>query len=316
MHSLKSGENLNICKRCYVGCSTSNPPARAKSCVKLKIPHAGGEVVPPFDVMYSQLQEWQRRFQTCHVPRHCFDAETLGMWVHSIRRQCRNGKLEEWKKDRLSRLGFEWSISNEDAKWHAHVHHLRQFRLLNGESEDPFYDGHHNAWKELQGWIDMQGLLLSAGKLPQNKRQILECIGITLRVPEEAIYRNIKLQGLNAHERRLARKRWRREDAEKASKIEHAEKQLRELQHRRRWVRDMISKTGSPPDPLGANPSKDNWDSLPVDYDESNLSFNYFNQNIIDQGQYIVPVETSSRSRGKATLNAENQQAQDLLLHW
>ena len=83
-----------------------------------------------------------------------------------------------------------------------------------------------------------QGKLLTAGQLPLQKQQALASVGITLRVDMREVERNVQLQvrladistmtldsnklgltlfvmlqGLNAHERRLIRKKWRKEDS-------------------------------------------------------------------------------------------------------
>lgn len=53
-----------------------------------------------FATMYAQLAAWQQRFLTAHVPRHCFDAPELGAWVRYVRKQHKDGHLEQWKADR------------------------------------------------------------------------------------------------------------------------------------------------------------------------------------------------------------------------
>lgn len=50
--------------------------------------------------MYAQLQAWQQRHLSAHVPRHCFDAPELGAWVRYMRKQHTDGQLEQWKVDR------------------------------------------------------------------------------------------------------------------------------------------------------------------------------------------------------------------------
>lgn len=53
-----------------------------------------------FAAMYAQLQAWQQRHLSAHVPRHCFDAPELGAWVRFMRKQHTDGQLEQWKVDR------------------------------------------------------------------------------------------------------------------------------------------------------------------------------------------------------------------------
>jgi hypothetical protein len=55
-----------------------------------------------FPTMYTQLQAWQARHLSAHVPHHCFDAPELGAWVRHMRKQRKDGRLEQWKVDRCA----------------------------------------------------------------------------------------------------------------------------------------------------------------------------------------------------------------------
>lgn len=180
----------------------------------------------PFPVMYSRLKAWADMYRTCHVPRHCFDAADLGAWVWHQRRLHRTGALEQWKVDELNRLGFQWSISKDDMQWHANVHHLRQFRLVHGLSAQPGDDGLHGAWRQLASWLQQQGELYATGRLPLLKQQVLAAVGVTLLVDSDVVERAVQLQGLNAHERRLARKRWKQQDQDQGAKLALATQEL------------------------------------------------------------------------------------------
>lgn len=58
-----------------------------------------------FATMYAQLQAWQARHMSAHVPRHCFDAPELGAWVRHMRKQHKDRRLEQWKADRCALVG-------------------------------------------------------------------------------------------------------------------------------------------------------------------------------------------------------------------
>lgn len=53
-----------------------------------------------FAAMYAELQVWQQKHLSAHVPRYCFDAPELGAWVRYMRKQYKVGLLEQWKADR------------------------------------------------------------------------------------------------------------------------------------------------------------------------------------------------------------------------
>lgn len=80
----------------------------------------------PFEAMYQQLVAWRMAHLSCHVPRNCFDAPPmLDAWVRHLRRLRETGNLEQWKQDRLNMLGFEWEMSDVQAKWVNMYHQVR-----------------------------------------------------------------------------------------------------------------------------------------------------------------------------------------------
>lgn len=89
-----------------------------------------------FEAMYAQLAQWRGQHHSCHVPRNCFDAPPLlGAWVRHVRRTGRAGTLPHWQADLLDLLGFEWRLSDADAKWIDMLHRLRRFRHEHGGAD-------------------------------------------------------------------------------------------------------------------------------------------------------------------------------------
>jgi hypothetical protein len=168
----------------------------------------------PFEDMCQALEEWSCRFHSCLVPRHCHDAPELGAWVRCMRRLRGKGALEKWKVHRLNRLGFQWVVSKQEALWHGNLHHLRHYQALHGQQALP--EGGRSdsepAWCALAAWVRAQSELLVAGKLPQAQVRALAAVGVTLAVGPEPARRQVRLQGLNAHERKRARKQWKLAD--------------------------------------------------------------------------------------------------------
>ncbi|KAF8067197.1 hypothetical protein HT031_002244 [Scenedesmus sp. PABB004] len=167
-----------------------------------------------FDAMLARLAAWRAAHLSAHVPRHCFDAPELGAWVRAQRKAHRDGALEAWKVERLNELGFEWEVSDQDAKWHHTYHQLRRYRLLHGSTAVDPRHGRADAtdWRVVARWLDRQARLLAKRKLSEQRRAMLAQLGVTLRVPRRLLARTAALQGLNGTERRQLRKRWRAAD--------------------------------------------------------------------------------------------------------
>jgi hypothetical protein len=53
-----------------------------------------------FETMFEQLVQWKAQHLSAHVPRFCFDAPELGAWVRYMRKQHKDGLLEQWKVER------------------------------------------------------------------------------------------------------------------------------------------------------------------------------------------------------------------------
>jgi hypothetical protein len=53
-----------------------------------------------FEAMFGQLEQWKAQHLSAHVPRFCFDAPELGAWVRYVRKQHKDGLLEQWKVER------------------------------------------------------------------------------------------------------------------------------------------------------------------------------------------------------------------------
>lgn len=128
-------------KQQHVSSADASAPAQAAGLEDLGIPNAQEAKNPTrlaFEPMYQQLVAWHAAHLTCHVPRNCFDAPPLlDAWVRHLRRLKESGKLEAWKTERLDLLGFEWEMSDVEAKWHNMYHQLRRFRAVHGHTTVP-----------------------------------------------------------------------------------------------------------------------------------------------------------------------------------
>lgn len=114
-----------------------------------------------------------------------FDAPVLGAWVWRLRYDRKRGQLETWKVDLLNQLGFEWSPSQLEARWHAMYHTLRRYKALYGHTNMPrdYRDPRDAQLTALPAWVAKQvrrrALLLLTG----DKRAAGQPPGITWYSP-------------------------------------------------------------------------------------------------------------------------------------
>ncbi|KAF6255405.1 hypothetical protein COO60DRAFT_217099 [Scenedesmus sp. NREL 46B-D3] len=197
-----------------------------------------------FGLMLGQLTQWKAQHLSAHVPRFCFDAPELGAWVRHVRKQHKDGVLEQWKVERLDGLQFEWELPDQEARWHHLYHQLRRHRLLHGSSEvDAGKSGSGQGdWPAVARWLSKQGRLLAKQKLNGQKVAMLQLLEVTLRLPKRLVHRTAQLQALNGPERRKLRKKWKQLDATAAEQEQQRRRQewqqQREVERQQQLVAD------------------------------------------------------------------------------
>jgi superfamily II DNA or RNA helicase len=124
---------------------------------------------------YRELENYRREHGNANVPR-TYSNRPLASWVW-IQRQRRQEKssqkpLTQEQIDLLDKHGFRWDP--RDAVWLEMLERLRQFKTKHGhcrvglEAEDT---------EDLQRWIYVQRHLLTIGKLPRERKALLDEIG-------------------------------------------------------------------------------------------------------------------------------------------
>ena len=135
---------------------------------------------------------------------------------------------ERWKMVQLDQIGFQWTVSRQDAMWHGSLHHYRQFKTLRwdgGLSEAPgaapqrISDPHSTWSRELDAWLVQQGRDFVEGRLSVTKRRALEAVGVTLNVSGDTLERAVSIQGLNGFERKRLRQLWKATEREVRSEV-------------------------------------------------------------------------------------------------
>lgn len=104
--------------------------------------------------MLAVLKRYHKQHGNCRVPSKYKINQELGRWVEVQRLE--EKKLSDWKKEKLSALGFEWSRDirdNQQKRWYEMYTKLEKFYERFGHSSVPEY------WKEdhkLAIWISYQ----------------------------------------------------------------------------------------------------------------------------------------------------------------
>ena len=63
-----------------------------------------------WEVQFTRLRCFKKRFKHCHVPVEWDEDRSLGAWVAAQRQQARTGRLNAKRRYRLEVLGFQWKI--------------------------------------------------------------------------------------------------------------------------------------------------------------------------------------------------------------
>ncbi len=193
----------------------------------------------------------QVRFELPALHSCCAVVSVHGQLLYSWLQPCANVSLcpSSSPDARLDALGFRWSLTDAEAKWHHMFHSLRRYRAAHGDvAVAPDYVNRDEYdWMVAARWLKRQARLYAKQKLPEERQKLLASLGVTLRLPRRLLGRYATLRGLNVHERKLQRRRWRDADmaeaegrraARAAARAAAAGRraEARELEERRRGV--------------------------------------------------------------------------------
>jgi hypothetical protein len=81
-----------------------------------------------WNLNYSQLVRFKRKFGHCNVPQHWKTNIELGRWV--IRQRARKGNLTTKRIKRLNKIGFVWNTFEHS--WENYFSKLIEFKNRNG----------------------------------------------------------------------------------------------------------------------------------------------------------------------------------------
>jgi superfamily II DNA or RNA helicase len=125
---------------------------------------------------YRMLEEYVRQHGDANIPR-TYKNRKLANWVW-IQRQRRRGTnrdqpLTQSQVDQLDKLGFRWDAREQ--QWAEMLERLRKFKAEHGHCEVGLKKQPRD--KKLWYWIHAQRNLLSAGKMPPDRKARLDEFG-------------------------------------------------------------------------------------------------------------------------------------------
>lgn len=133
-----------------------------------------------FERMFARLERYRERFGHCDVPTTWPEDPSLGAWVVTVRRKCREGVLSEDREERLHALGLE--IDPLETEWLRCFEALRVFQQRFGHCRIP------RSWKEsprLAAWVANQRRLQHRGELRADRKELLDGLGIEWNMWED-----------------------------------------------------------------------------------------------------------------------------------
>jgi superfamily II DNA or RNA helicase len=125
-----------------------------------------------WEMMYSKLVEFQRKFRHCNVPQNWPRDPELAAWVNEQRKLKENGELSGESARQLDVLGFAWT------KWDEMYSNLMEFKATHGHCNVP------DDYTRLAPWVLEQRLLREGSQLSRDRITRLEALGFRWDIDE------------------------------------------------------------------------------------------------------------------------------------
>ena len=125
-----------------------------------------------WDDMYGELADFQHLHGHCRISTLSDDFRALGVWVHTQRTLCKQGRLDADRIARLDAIGFTWDLLRE--QWDTMLSALEDFRRATGHCDVP------QRWadnRKLGNWVMVQRAAYKASRLDAEQIERLRAIG-------------------------------------------------------------------------------------------------------------------------------------------
>ena len=126
---------------------------------------------------FNQLLAFKEKHGHCNVPQKYTENKALGSWVCGQRERKRGKKkraspITQHQIQRLEEIGFIWNVHEHE--WEKNFKQLVSIKKENGLAVIKHYGGN----RKIQDWVHSQRRLKREGKLPRDKVDRLDAIGI------------------------------------------------------------------------------------------------------------------------------------------
>ena len=137
---------------------------------------------------FNKLVEFKQKNGHCIVPTEYEQDKALGNWVKTQRFSHSKNKMRLDRKELLDEIGFVWKatpdcnaarVSGDDKKWHQHYDKLVEWKRKNGHCIVSY---RYKEDKALGRWVSNQRKLHTSNKMRQDRRELLEEIGVVWTV--------------------------------------------------------------------------------------------------------------------------------------
>lgn len=123
---------------------------------------------------YKQLKEFKQKHLHLHIHGTISKYKSLYDWVS--RQRYRKGKLNKQQIRLLDSLGFTWDYQKvRETQWMENFNKLQAYKRRFGDANAPFL---HKKDRPLATWLHSQRELQQVKKLPLERVQMLESIGL------------------------------------------------------------------------------------------------------------------------------------------
>jgi len=120
---------------------------------------------------FQELLAYRQEHSNCNVPQAYKPNPTLGIWVRTLRRTHKAGKLASDHKERLESISFDWNLF--DSYWEQKFQELIAYRQEHGNCNVPRA---YNPNPALGKWVTTLRGIHQDGKLASERKEQLESI--------------------------------------------------------------------------------------------------------------------------------------------
>ena len=129
----------------------------------------------PWETRFDELVQYKAKHGDCNVLQ---SQGQLGSWVHQQRAVYMAGSLLQDRIDRLTSIGFKWSLKGKKTPWETRYNELVRYKARHGDCKVPRSQG------QLGEWVDKQRQQYKKGKLSLDRIDRLNNIGFDWTPPK------------------------------------------------------------------------------------------------------------------------------------